>query len=282
MHILRKIMTTFTSKLLKKKNISLTFIFTLFVLLNSNLSYSKDSIKKGLMIATKLEQSKKGYIGESSDSELFIFNQKGNKKIRKLYVIRKEIENDGDKSLMNFISPKNLKGTKFLTYSHLKNDDEQWLYLPSMKKLKKINSKNKGSSFMGSEFSYEDLSGGSLEKYTYKYLKDETLPDGRSVWVIESYPIGTTSSYSKIKTWILMKPIIPMKVEYYNKEKKLFKVANFKGYKKLTVKKLVFWRPQSMVMNNVINKKKSVFKWKNLKIGQIFKDRDFSSRNLRD
>ena len=69
---------------------------------------------------------------------------------------------------MEFVSPADVKGTKFLSYSHIKKDDDQWLYLPALKRVKRIASKNKSGSFMGSEFSYEDLSSFDADKYIYE------------------------------------------------------------------------------------------------------------------
>src|SRR4030095_1800308 len=83
-----------------------------------------------------------------------------------------------------------------LTFTHKRGDDDQWLYLPAVKRVKRISSKNKSGSFMGSEFAYEDRASAELEKWSYKLLA-ETALQGRPCWQLERVPVDRNSGYSR-------------------------------------------------------------------------------------
>ena len=117
-------------------------------------------------VANKNDKVMSGFKDSKSDMIMTLINANGQKRTRKMSMIILE-KDGGDKSLMTFVSPKDVKGTKFLSYSHINKDDDQWLYLPALKRVKRIASKNKSGSFMGSEFSYEDLSSFDADKYSY-------------------------------------------------------------------------------------------------------------------
>ena len=119
---------------------------------------------------------------------------------RELHISTLEVDGDGDKSLTVFDSPRDVKGTAFLSHTHATEPDEQWLYLPALKRVKRISSRNKSGSFMGSEFAYEDISSQELEKYRYKWLRDETLDDRHTV-VVEYYPVYENSGYTRQIVW---------------------------------------------------------------------------------
>ncbi len=105
-------------------------------------------------VAQKSDEVMSGFQDAKSKMTMKLINAKGQTRIRQMKSKSLELEG-GDKSLMEFLSPADVKGTKFLNYEHAKKDDDQWLYLPALKRVKRISSKNKSGAFMGSEFSYE-------------------------------------------------------------------------------------------------------------------------------
>ena len=137
--------------------------------------YSSDPVKKGLEIATEMDAQDKGFVDQKADMVMILRDQRGKEASREIKTSTLEVKGDGDKSLITFNQPRTVKGTKFLSFTHKKGDDDQWLYLPKLKRVKRISSSNKDGSFMGSEFAYEDISSQEIEKYTYKYLKE--IPD---------------------------------------------------------------------------------------------------------
>ena len=127
--------------------------------------------QKGLLIATESERRDNGFGDHSSDMTMTLRNQHGDEVTRYLRINTLEVVGDGDKSLTIFDRPADIKGTALLTFSHKKGPDDQWLYLPALKRVKRISSGNKSGAFMGSEFAYEDLSSQEVEKYTYKFSR---------------------------------------------------------------------------------------------------------------
>ncbi len=103
-----------------------------------------------------------------------------------------EVEGDGDKLLVIFDQPADVQNTAFLTFTHQERPDDQWLYLPALKRVKRISSNNKSGPFLGSEFAYEDFSSQEVDKYTYRYLRDEEY-EGMLCFVLERYPVDKNS-----------------------------------------------------------------------------------------
>ena len=150
---------------MKKISIILT------TLVFSNLLFA-GAAEKGLEIAKKTDKANEGFVGESNTTQMILINAYGDKITRELTTKIKEGKSDGDKSIIEFISPKDVRETKLLTWAHKKGNDSQWLYLPKSKKIKRISSRGKSGAFMGSEFSYEDMGSQEVEKFTYKFIKD--------------------------------------------------------------------------------------------------------------
>src|SRR5690606_21187079 len=135
---------------------------------------------------------------------------------------------EGDRSLIEFSLPLDIKGTKLLTHSYKDKDDDQWLYLPSMRRVRRISSSGRSSSFMGSEFTYEDLSSQEIEKYHFNFLEIIQL-DGHAIEKLEKTP-KQKSGYSKMISYINPNLNSPVKVEYYDRKGDLLKVAEFQKF----------------------------------------------------
>ena len=126
---------------------------------------------KGLAIAIEADKRDEGFGDSTANMTMELKNKQGDSSIRYIRIKTLEIIGDGDKSMSIFDEPADVKGTAFLTFSHAVKPDEQWLYLPALKRVKRINSKNKSGPFMGSEFAYEDISSQEVEKYNFTYLR---------------------------------------------------------------------------------------------------------------
>ncbi|MDC1175494.1 outer membrane lipoprotein-sorting protein [Bacteriovoracaceae bacterium] len=240
---------------------------------------AKTPEQKGDEIAKKMENANNGYIGEESDMEMILIDAHGSRVERLMKGNIMEVKKDGDKSISTFLNPRDVKGTKMLTWSHKEKDDDQWLYLPSLKRVKRINSSSKSSSFMGSEFSFEDLGSQEREKFTYKLLTEKKV-NGLDSWVLERKP-KTKSGYTKQIVVISKKYMNPLSIEYYDRKNELLKKAEFSGYKKYTVKGKTLFRASKIHMKNKQTKKESIFEWKNRKIGVSQKSRNFTKRSLK-
>lgn len=232
----------------------------------------------GREVMELVDKHNEGHVGSSSIMEMTLIDAHNNQVQRVMKSINKEAPKNvdyGEKSITEFVRPLDVKGTKLLTWTMKKSVNKQWLYLPNFKRIKKINSKNQSGSFMGSEFSYEDIAGQEIDKYQYKLLK-ETDAD----WIVESIPIND-SGYSKMVTTISKKYSNPIKVEYYDRRGDLLKTSTIEGHKAYSVKKKSIYFPTQVTMVNHQNQKKSVIKWSDRKVGVEHSDSKFKSQKLK-
>ncbi|MCH2038490.1 MAG: outer membrane lipoprotein-sorting protein, partial [Rickettsiales bacterium] len=134
---------------------------------------SPEEIGKAIMV--EFDKRDFGFGDMEVDLKMILRNQHGQEITRTQRNKTFEVEdpNKGDKTLIIFDNPRDVKGTAFLTFSNILTPDDQWLYLPSLKRVKRISSKNKSGSFVGSEFAYEDISSQEVEKFSYKYIRNE-------------------------------------------------------------------------------------------------------------
>ncbi|MCF8059885.1 MAG: outer membrane lipoprotein-sorting protein [Bacteriovoracaceae bacterium] len=253
-------------------------LFLCFCLVWVGLSFSATPEEKGLEIAKKMQAANNGFIGEESLMEMVLIDAYGAKTTRLMKGMVMEVTDDGDKSISIFQNPKDVKGTKMLTHTHKSDDDDQWLYLPTVRRVKRISSSNKSSSFMGSEFSYEDLGSQEIEKYNYKWLSDIKIGDATG-WKMERVP-KTKSGYSKMIMYISSKYMNPVKVEYFDRKAELLKVAVFSNFKGFKAGGKSLWRSNKIHMKNVQTKKESIFEWKERSLGVKHKDIDFNKTAL--
>lgn len=205
----------------------------------------------GLAIAKEADQRETGFGNTSAAMKMTLINRSGKKSVRNMRSKVLEQTDQGDKSLSIFDEPADVKGTAMLTHSHGLDPDDQWLYLPALKRVKRISSKNKSGPFMGSEFAFEDLGSQEIEKYSYKLLGEETV-NGLDSYKIERIPQYEHSGYTKQISWIDKEHLRSQKVEYYDRKGSLLKTLTFSDYKQY---KDQFWRAQKMFMQNHQNKK---------------------------
>ena len=142
---------------------------------------TSDAATRGLEIVVEADRRDNGFGDLTAGMTMTLRNRHGEESTREIRNRAKEVDGDGDKTLIIFDEPRDIKGTAFLNYTHAVGPDEQWLYLPALKRVKRIASNNKSGPFMGSEFAYEDISSQEVEKYTYTYLRDEVIDGVRVV-----------------------------------------------------------------------------------------------------
>lgn len=233
--------------------------------------------ERGLEISTEADNRSNGFGDTTSDMTMVLRNRSGKESIRKMRSMALEVPGDGDKSMTIFNEPRDVKGTASLTYSHATKADEQWLYLPALKRVKRISSKNKSGPFMGSEFAFEDISSQELDKYTYKYLRDDTLDD-RSVFVVEAYPQYENSGYKRLISWIDSNEYYPLKTEFYDRKNSLLKILEYKDYNQYLDK---YWRAHTLEMVNKQSGKSTTLTWSNFSFQNGLTDADFNSKTLK-
>jgi len=232
---------------------------------------------KGLEIATEVIQRDEGWGDTSSKMTMILKDKYGQSTQRSLRNKSLEGSTEGDKSLVIFDTPGDVRGTAFLSHTKKTGSDDQWLYLPALKRVKRIASSNKAGPFMGSEFSFEDIASQEIEKYTYKYLSDEKY-NGVDCFVVEYDPVDRKSGYSIQKTWIDQSKYIVLKTEYYDRKKSLLKTLTFDGYKKYDGK---FWRADTFLMINHQTGKETELRYENWVFGTGLSEKDFNKSTLK-
>jgi outer membrane lipoprotein-sorting protein len=238
---------------------------------------SMAEISKGLEIMQEVKQRNSGWSDVTADLEMVLTNNNGNEHRRKLAMKILEIKNDGDKSLSVFNNPRDIKGTAFLSFTHALDADEQWLYLPALKRVKRISSSNKSGPFLGSEIAFEDLSSFELEKYKYTYLRDELL-DGLDCFVIENAPQYEFSGYTRTIVWVDKVRYIPIKIDYYDRKNTLLKTQTFNDYQQFLGQ---YWRAGIMTMKNHVTGKSTQLLLHNYKFRNGLTARQFDKNSLK-
>lgn len=257
--------------------ISKTLLAISLTLLLSFQTIAETAEEKGLAIAKEADLRDTGFQDSISNMTMELKNKQGKTSTRKVRVKTLEVTGDGDKGLSIFDKPNDIKGTASLTYSHALKPDEQWLYLPALKRIKRISSKNKSGPFMGSEFAYEDISSQEIEKYAYKYIKDETI-NGIDCFVIERYPAYEHSGYKRQVVWLNKQEYRPEKIVFYDRKDSLLKTLEYSGYQQYLDK---FWRADKMHMVNHQTGKSTLLTWHDYQFKTGLTDKDFNRNSLK-
>ncbi len=263
---------------MKQLTIKLIILFVIMLLLPQNSVSAETPEDKGLAIAIEADLRDTGFKDYTAEMRMILRNKHGKESLRQIRMKVLEVENDGDKSLTVFDNPRDVKGTAFLNYTHKVGDDDQWLYLPALKRVKRISSRNKSGSFVGSEFSYEDISSQEIEKYTYKWIRDEDY-EGQQCFVVDHYPVDKKNSgYTRQLTWIDKKEYRPLKIEFFDKKQSHLKTLIFSGYKIYLEK---YWRADKLQMVNHQNGKSTRLEFSNYKFLTGLKATDFNKNSLK-
>ncbi|MCW8887154.1 MAG: outer membrane lipoprotein-sorting protein [Motiliproteus sp.] len=233
--------------------------------------------KRGLEIAIEAKNRDLGWGDMTTDMTMTLRNKEGQQSIREMRLKSLEQEKDGDKSLTIFDKPRDVKGTAFLSFSHIQTADDQWLFLPALKRVKRISSRNKSGPFMGSEFSFEDLTSFEVEKYSYKYLRDETV-NGQDSFVVEQIPTDKFSGYTRRVVWIDKEHYRALKVDFYDRKNSLLKTLTFEEYNQYLGK---FWRAHRSTMDNHQTGKTTVLTYAGYDFKVGLKDSDFNKNSLK-
>ncbi len=232
------------------------------------------SAQNGLEIAKAADVADTGFGSSTVQLKMTLKNKNGQTSEREMSTKTLELKTDGDKSLITFNTPKDVKGTATLTFTHKIGSDDQWLYLPSIKRVKRISSNNKSGPFMGSEFAYEDLSSQEVEKYTYKFVKAQG-----DILIVDQDPVDPKSGYTRrVVSYNKEKGYRIEKVEFYDRKNALLKTLMYSGYKQYKGK---YWRASTMVMNNHQSNKETTLQFSGYNFNSELSEEDFSQNALK-
>ena len=232
---------------------------------------------KGLRIALESSARNKGFGDYTAAMRMVLRDRQGRESVREMRFKVLEVPGDGDKSLFVFDQPRDVQGTALLTHAHVNTQDDQWLYLPALKRVKRINASRRSGSFMGSEFSYEDMSSTEVEEYTYKYLRDESCGE-LTCTVTEQFPLDEKSGYSRKVIWQDTGELRTWKMELYDRRGSHLKTLTFENYRQYLDQ---YWRAAEQTMVNHLTGASTVLHWTDFRFRTDIDDSEFTQTALR-
>ena len=209
--------------------------------------------------------------------KMTLVNKQGKKRVRKIKQISKDF-GAVEKNIMFFMSPADVKNTSFMNWSYDKKgkSDDQWIYLPVIKRVKRISSDSKSDYFMGSDFTYDDLGDRKVEQDTHKLLREEKFK-GEDCYVVESKPKDKDYMYSKTLTWVIKGKNIGLKKEFYDEDGEHLKTLSVENYKKIGDYFII----TKSIMNNIQKKHKTIMELSKIKVDKKVSDKKFTERMMK-
>ena len=210
--------------------------------------FAQSPEEKGYEIAARSDRSDRGFSDSTVKLSMVLRNAAGKESSRTLEIKTLEVQDEdvGDKSLVVFDNPRDIKGTALLSHAKILDPDDQWLFLPALKRVKRISSTNKSGPFVGSEFAFEDFTATELNKYSYKWIGEE--PCGEFTCdIVERYPRYENSGYTKQVSWIDQSVYQVRKLDFYDRKDALLKTLIFKDYREYDGG---VWRSHTFSMKN--------------------------------
>lgn len=256
----------------------LLLMITIFMLWAFGLAKAQEELT-GEKIVEKAQQAFY-YAGKDIQAKVVmkLISRNGKERLRELTMLRLNRGDSGEqKYYMYFHRPADVRQMTFMVWKYVDKNDDRWLYIPSIKLVRRIAANDKNSSFVGSDFSYEDISGREVSEDIHT-LKGEEELNGKLVYVVESVPEDEKSAYySRKVSWIDKETFLPLKEEYYDQRGELFKtftadkIEDVQGIPTITIR----------IMANVQNGHRTEVTFTEVKYNVGLKDDLFSERYLR-
>jgi uncharacterized protein len=237
---------------------------------------SADEIMQKSLLSTKVLDS-------TTRSTFRLINAAGQQRVRETDGQTKLIAGTTDnRRLVDFLSPADVRGTKTLLIEHSAGDDDIWIYLPAMKKVRRLVASNKKDSFVGTDFSYGDVIGHKVEDWNHEVVRREKI-DGRECYVVESTPkrpdVGDNTGYSKRVSWIDAESYVAIRGEVYDQGGELLKRTSAEDVQRVDTQNGRY-QPMKMTAENVQTGHKTVIEFANFKANVGVADDVFSARSL--
>ncbi len=234
---------------------------------------------RGRAIAEEADERDYGWGDNSTTMRMVLRNRNGDESVREMR--RRALETKeagaGDKSVIIFDAPRDVAGTSLLSHTKILDPDDQWLFLPALKRVKRISSANKSGPFVGSEFAYEDLVSQELDKYNYRFVGEEACGD-LECYVVERLPLYENSGYTKQIVWWDKDEYRVQRIDFYDRKDSLLKTLIYHGYEQYLGQ---YWRPSLMAMENHQNGKSTDLMFSDWTFDNGLTDGDFTPSRLR-
>jgi len=234
--------------------------------------------EQGFDIAARSDRSDLGFGDSRVELQMILRNAAGQRATRTLEIatLEKPDESVGDKSLVLFGTPRDIEGTALLSHAKILDPDDQWLFLPALKRVKRIASSNKSGPFVGSEFAFEDFTAIELNKFDYRYIGTEAC-GAYQCDLLERQPLYENSGYSKQMAWVDQDAFQIRKVEFYDRRGDLLKVLELVDYRQYDNG---VWRAHKLSMENVQTNKQTDLIYQDYAFNVGIADKDFVKGRL--
>lgn len=247
-------------------------------MLNVGLSEASTTDEEAFEIAARSDRSDLGFGDSEVELTMTLRNAAGQESTRSLRIatLEKPDESVGDKSLVLFNTPRDIEGTALLSHAKILDADDQWLYLPALKRVKRISSSNKSGPFVGSEFAFEDFTSLELNKFEYTFVGTEAC-GALQCDVVQRTPRYENSGYTKQIAWFDQTDFQIRKVEFYDRRGDLLKVLEFDNYRRYDNG---VWRAHRLTMSNVQTNKQTDLVYADYEFAVNLSESDFVKGRL--
>ena len=263
---------------MKLKTMTSLVLLLAFALMLADNAEANTAEEKGFEIAARSDRTDLGFGESEVELQMILRNAAGQQSTRELRIstLEKPDESVGDKSLVLFDTPRDIEGTALLSHAKILDPDDQWLYLPALKRVKRISSSNKSGPFVGSEFAFEDFTAIELNKFDYLYIGTDACGDLQCD-VLERQPRYENSGYTKQVAWVDQTDFQIRKVEFYDRRGDLLKVLELKDYRQYDNG---VWRAHLLSMSNVQTNKQTDLVYQDYRFGIGLGEDDFVKGRL--
>jgi outer membrane lipoprotein-sorting protein len=219
-------------------------------------------------------------IDSTSDATFTLVNKSGQQRVRKVFGTTKLVDNGTDNMRMTrFTSPPDVKGTVTMLLEHADRDDDIWVYLPALKKVRRLVSSNKKDSFVGTDFSYADVIGYKVDEWNYKLVREEAV-DNQPCYVIEALPksdtVKSNTGYSKRLDWIRKDNLVTVRSDFWDEGGQMLKTSLFTALELVDAKRGK-WQAMRLEANNVQTGHRTEIRFENFKANQQVKNSFFTT-----
>jgi hypothetical protein len=241
-------------------------------------AWAMSAEEQGFEIAARADRSDRGFGDSEVELRMVLRNAAGQVSTRELWIATLENpdENFGDKSLVMFNTPRDIEGTALLSHAQILEPDNQWLFLPALKRVKRISSANKSGPFVGSEFAFEDFTSLELNKYSYRYIGEEACGD-LNCDVVENTPLYENSGYTRQVAKVDRSIFQIREVVFYDRRGSLLKTLTLEDYREYGDG---LWRAHTLRMVNHQTGKSTDLIYGDYRFGAGLSEKDFVKGRL--
>ena len=246
-------------------------------LMLAGLAVAETAEQKGLRLAAPASDRNDGYRDISSAGQMILQTASGQKAERRFDASWIATPGGGSRSLLIFRWPGDIRNTSLLTHVYKGKNDDQWLFLPAMERVRRISGSGRSGSFVGSEFAFEDMVDQEVDKFRHTWIADERCPGGGNCHVIDRVPV-TRSGYSRQRIWLDTGELRLQQVMYFDRRGAHLKTLSLAGYKKYKGR---FWRAARMDMVNHLTGARTRLTWDGYRFDQGLNPNAFTVNALR-